>query len=88
MHEKLTAPSKRLKDEQRDLLLAAAEQNTIPSASTIQRVAMLELNIAPLRIPSRTKNDPSGLMSGPAVRRSGTCHLQELHIFVGGHEGH
>ncbi|WP_287076373.1 hypothetical protein [Mesorhizobium sp.] len=46
MHEKLTALSKRLKDEQRDLLLAAAEQNTTPSASTIQRVAMLELNIA------------------------------------------
>lgn len=46
MHEKLTSLSKRLKDEQRDLLLAAADQNTIPSASTIQRVAMLELNIA------------------------------------------
>jgi cell division protein FtsL len=46
MHEKLTALSKRLKDEQRELLLAAAEQNTTPSASTIQRVAMLELNIA------------------------------------------
>ncbi|RWK43030.1 MAG: hypothetical protein EOR46_08190 [Mesorhizobium sp.] len=42
---KLTTLSKPLKDEQRDLLLAA-EQNTIPSASTIQRVAMLELNIA------------------------------------------
>jgi cell division protein FtsL len=46
MHEKLTALSKRLKDEQRQLLLAAAEQNTMPSASTIQQVAMLELNIA------------------------------------------
>ncbi|MER8822616.1 hypothetical protein NKH70_22835 [Mesorhizobium sp. M0991] len=46
MHEKLSALSKRLKDEQRDLLLAAAEQETIPSASTIQPVAMLELNIA------------------------------------------
>jgi uncharacterized coiled-coil protein SlyX len=45
MHEKLTALSKRLKDEQRQLLLSAAEQ-TLPSASTIQRVAMLELNIA------------------------------------------
>ena len=46
MHEKLTALSKRLKDEQRQLLLSAAEQNTMPSANTIQRVAMLELNIA------------------------------------------
>jgi uncharacterized coiled-coil protein SlyX len=46
MHEKLASLSKRLKDEQRELLLAAAEQNTMPSASTIQRVAMLELNIA------------------------------------------
>ena len=46
MHEKLTALSKRLKDEQRQLLLSAAEQNALPSASTIQRVAMLELNIA------------------------------------------
>ena len=35
MHEKLTALSKRLKDEQRQLLLSAAEQNALPSASTI-----------------------------------------------------
>jgi hypothetical protein len=54
MNEKLATLSKRLKDEQRDLLLAAAEQNTIPSASTIQRVAMLELDMLPLRIPSPT----------------------------------
>ena len=46
MHEKLTTLAKRLKDEQRQLLLSAAEQNTLPSASTLQRVAMLELNIA------------------------------------------
>jgi hypothetical protein len=46
MHGKLTALAKRMKDEQRQLLLSAAEQNTLPSASTLQRVAMLELNIA------------------------------------------
>ena len=46
MQEKLSALSKRLKQEQRQLLLSAAEQNGVPSASTIQRVAMLELNIA------------------------------------------
>ena len=46
MHEKLTTLAKRLKDEQRQLLLSAAEQNTLPSASTLHRVAMLELYIA------------------------------------------
>ena len=46
MQEKLMALSNRMKDEQRLLLVSAAEQNTVPSASTIQRVAMLELNIA------------------------------------------
>ncbi len=46
MHEKLIALAKRMKDEQRHLLLSAADQNTMPSASTVQRVAMLELNIA------------------------------------------
>jgi uncharacterized coiled-coil protein SlyX len=46
MQEKLKALSKRLKDEQRRLLLAAAETPALPSLSTIQRVADLELNIA------------------------------------------
>jgi hypothetical protein len=46
MHGKLTALAKRMKDEQLQLLLSAADQNTMPSASTVQRVAMLELNIA------------------------------------------
>jgi uncharacterized coiled-coil protein SlyX len=46
MREQLTALMKRLKDEQQRLLFAAAESATLPSLSTIQRVADLELNIA------------------------------------------
>ena len=46
MREQLTALMKRLKDEQQRLLFAAAESTTLPSLSTIQRVADLELNIA------------------------------------------
>ena len=46
MRERLTALLRRLKDEQRKLLFAAAESATLPSLSTIQRVADLELNIA------------------------------------------
>lgn len=46
MQEKLKALSKKLKDEQRRLLFAAAEMPALPSLSTIQRVADLELNIA------------------------------------------
>lgn len=46
MNEKLIALSKRMKDEQRQLLLSAADQDTMPSNSTVQRVAVLELNIA------------------------------------------
>ena len=46
MHEKLTLLAKGMKDEQRQLLISAAEQSTMPSVSTVQRVAMLELNIA------------------------------------------
>jgi uncharacterized coiled-coil protein SlyX len=46
MREKLEALVNRLKEEQRKLLLAAAEQSTMPSASTLQRVGELELNIA------------------------------------------
>ena len=46
MHEKLILLAKRMKDEQRQLLMSAAEQSTMPSVSTVQRVAMLELNIA------------------------------------------
>jgi hypothetical protein len=46
MREKLEALSRRLKEEQRRLLFAAAETPALPSLSTIQRVADLELNIA------------------------------------------
>jgi uncharacterized coiled-coil protein SlyX len=46
MREHLTSLMKRLKDEQQRLLFAAAESTTLPSLSTIQRVADLELNIA------------------------------------------
>ncbi|WP_353646319.1 hypothetical protein [Mesorhizobium sp. WSM2239] len=46
MRKQLTALMKRLKDEQQRLLFAAAESATLPSLSTIQRVADLELNIA------------------------------------------
>jgi uncharacterized coiled-coil protein SlyX len=46
MRERLTALMKRLKDEQQKLLFVAAESPTLPSLSTIQRVADLELNIA------------------------------------------
>jgi uncharacterized coiled-coil protein SlyX len=46
MRDQLTALMKRLKDEQQRLLFAAAESTALPSLSTIQRVADLELNIA------------------------------------------
>lgn len=46
MRERLTALMKRLKEEQQKLLFAAAESPTLPSLSTIQRVADLKLNIA------------------------------------------
>jgi hypothetical protein len=46
MRDKLKALSKRLKDEQRQLLFSAAQSNGMPSNSTLQRVAQLELNIA------------------------------------------
>jgi uncharacterized coiled-coil protein SlyX len=46
MREHLTSLMKRLKDEQQRLLFAAAESTTLPSLSTIKRVADLELNIA------------------------------------------
>jgi uncharacterized coiled-coil protein SlyX len=46
MREHLISLMKRLKDEQQRLLFAAAESATLPSLSTIQRVADLELNIA------------------------------------------
>lgn len=38
--------SSRLRQEQTALLLAAAEAGGLPSNSTLQRVAQLELNIA------------------------------------------
>ena len=46
MTDKLKALAKRLKDEQRRLLLLAAEAQGMPSNSTLHRVAELELNIA------------------------------------------
>jgi uncharacterized coiled-coil protein SlyX len=46
MKDKLEALLARLKDEQRKLLMAAAETEMMPSNSTLQRVAQLELNIA------------------------------------------
>ncbi|WP_421917329.1 hypothetical protein [Mesorhizobium sp.] len=46
MEQKLQSLLARLKAEQRQLLYAAAEMETMPSASTLQMVARLELNIA------------------------------------------
>lgn len=46
MREKLVALSKRLKDEQRQLLISLAESGALPSNSTMQRIALLEQNIA------------------------------------------
>ncbi|HEY4191385.1 MAG TPA: hypothetical protein VGM46_01960 [Mesorhizobium sp.] len=44
--EKLDSLSKRLREEQKTLLLAAAQSANLPSQSTLQRVAQLELNIS------------------------------------------
>lgn len=46
MKEKLEALLQRLKGEQRRLITAAAELAMLPSNSTLERVAQLELNIA------------------------------------------
>lgn len=46
MRNKLTALLKRLKEEQRQLLISAALADALPSNSTMQRVALLEQNIA------------------------------------------
>ena len=46
LRNKLEALSKRLRDEQRTLLVAAAEADGMPSNSTLLRVSQLELNIA------------------------------------------
>lgn len=46
MKEKLEALLRRLKDEQRRLIEAAAEAGMLPSNSTLERVAQIELNIA------------------------------------------
>ena len=43
---KLDALCKRLRDEQKGLLIAAAQSAGLPSQSTLQRVAQLELNIS------------------------------------------
>lgn len=43
---KLDDLSKRLREEQKGLLLAAAQSGGLPSQSTLQRVAQLELNIS------------------------------------------
>ncbi len=46
MREQLEKLAQLLRDEQRKLLTAAALTGTIPSQSTLQRVATLELNIS------------------------------------------
>lgn len=43
---KLDDLSRRLRQEQKGLLLAAAQSAGLPSQSTLQRVAQLELNIS------------------------------------------
>lgn len=43
---KLNDLSKRLREEQKGLLLTAAQSPGLPSQSTLQRVAQLELNIS------------------------------------------
>lgn len=44
--DKLDELSKRLREEQKGLLIAAAQSAGLPSQSTLQRVAQLELNIS------------------------------------------
>lgn len=44
--KKLAQLSARLRAEQASLLIAAAKMDALPSNSTLQRVAQLELNIA------------------------------------------
>lgn len=44
--DKLDNLSKRLREEQKSLLLVAAQSDGLPSQSTLQRVAQLELNIS------------------------------------------
>ncbi|MFC3204907.1 hypothetical protein [Aquamicrobium soli] len=46
MREHLESLAKLLRDEQKKLLVAAAVTGAIPSQSTLQRVATLELNIS------------------------------------------
>ena len=46
MREKLERLAQLLRDEQKKLLAAAAETSGLPSQSTLQRVATLELNIS------------------------------------------
>lgn len=46
MKDKLEALLQRLKEEQRRLIMAAAESGMLPSNSTMERVAQLEMNIA------------------------------------------
>lgn len=46
MKEKLEALLGRLKEEQKRLIVVAAEAGSLPSHSTLERVAQLEMNIA------------------------------------------
>ncbi|WP_170990241.1 hypothetical protein [Aquamicrobium sp. LC103] len=46
MRDKLEQLSRKLREEQKALILAAAQTSTLPSNSTLKRVAELELNIA------------------------------------------
>ncbi|MGN6144708.1 MAG: hypothetical protein ACTHOP_14070 [Mesorhizobium sp.] len=46
MRQELERLAQLLRDEQKKLLVAAATAGTVPSQSTLQRVATLELNIS------------------------------------------
>jgi hypothetical protein len=46
MRKDLERMAQLLRDEQKKLLVAAATAGTVPSQSTLQRVATLELNIS------------------------------------------
>ncbi|MGP2493116.1 hypothetical protein ACTDI4_16000 [Mesorhizobium sp. PUT5] len=46
MREQLRKLAQLLREEQKKLLVAAAAAGTVPSQSTLQRVATLELNIS------------------------------------------
>jgi hypothetical protein len=57
MREQLQRLAQLLREEQRKLLVAAAASGALPSQSTLQRVATLELNIAAIEN-TLTENHP------------------------------